>query len=127
MRRMVTVGANGVQTMPTRNPMQLGVIGLGRMGANIARRLMRDGHTCVVYDVNPGAVAALEQDGSTVVVRASMTAADRGGCPRPGAEQRPLLRLRLTRSRRLRGQGAVGHAQGLRWPRREEHLTSAAT
>ncbi len=29
--------------------MQLGVIGLGRMGADIARRLVRDGHTCVVY------------------------------------------------------------------------------
>ena len=33
--------------------MQLGMIGLGRMGANIVRRLMRDGHTCVVYDVTP--------------------------------------------------------------------------
>ncbi|MEV6010065.1 phosphogluconate dehydrogenase (NAD(+)-dependent, decarboxylating) [Streptomyces sp. NPDC051976] len=45
--------------------MQLGVIGLGRMGANIARRLMRDGHSCVVYDVNPQAVAALEKEGAT--------------------------------------------------------------
>jgi 6-phosphogluconate dehydrogenase len=45
--------------------MQLGVIGLGRMGANIARRLMRDGHSCVVYDVNPEMVAALEKDGAT--------------------------------------------------------------
>ncbi len=35
--------------------MQLGMIGLGRMGANIVRRLMRDGHTCVVYDVSPDA------------------------------------------------------------------------
>ena len=34
--------------------MQLGMIGLGRMGANIVRRLMRDGHDCVVYDVGPG-------------------------------------------------------------------------
>ena len=33
--------------------MQLGVIGLGRMGANIVRRLTRDGHTCVVYDRDP--------------------------------------------------------------------------
>jgi 6-phosphogluconate dehydrogenase len=33
--------------------MQLGMIGLGRMGANIVRRLMRDGHDCVVYDVGP--------------------------------------------------------------------------
>ncbi|MEV7339534.1 phosphogluconate dehydrogenase (NAD(+)-dependent, decarboxylating) [Streptomyces sp. NPDC093544] len=51
--------------MPTSSPMQIGVIGLGRMGANIARRLMRDGHSCVVYDVNPEAVAALEKDGAT--------------------------------------------------------------
>ena len=33
--------------------MQLGMIGLGRMGANMVRRLMRAGHECVVYDVNP--------------------------------------------------------------------------
>jgi len=44
--------------------MQLGMIGLGRMGANIVRRLMRDGHTCVVYDVDPGAVAALAAEGA---------------------------------------------------------------
>jgi 6-phosphogluconate dehydrogenase len=45
--------------------MQLGMIGLGRMGANIVRRLMRDGHTCVVYDVSPGAVTALAAEGAT--------------------------------------------------------------
>ena len=39
--------------------MQLGMIGLGRMGANIVRRLMRDGHECVVYDVNAATVADL--------------------------------------------------------------------
>ena len=44
--------------------MELGIVGLGRMGANIARRLMRDGHTCVVYDVNPEATAALAKDGA---------------------------------------------------------------
>ena len=38
--------------MATDNPMQLGMVGLGRMGANLVRRLMRDGHHCVVYDVN---------------------------------------------------------------------------
>src|SRR5215213_5671650 len=46
-------------------PMQLGMIGLGRMGANIVRRLMRDGHTCVVYDVSPDAVATLVAEGAT--------------------------------------------------------------
>ncbi|MBK6921895.1 MAG: decarboxylating 6-phosphogluconate dehydrogenase [Deltaproteobacteria bacterium] len=45
--------------------MQLGMIGLGRMGANMVRRLMRAGHTCVVYDVNPAAVAALVAEGAT--------------------------------------------------------------
>lgn len=45
--------------------MQLGMIGLGRMGANMVRRLMRAGHTCVVYDVNAGAVKALEEEGAT--------------------------------------------------------------
>jgi 6-phosphogluconate dehydrogenase len=44
--------------------MQLGMIGLGRMGANLVRRLMRDGHRCVAYDVNAGAVESLEADGA---------------------------------------------------------------
>ena len=50
--------------MPTDKPMQLGMIGLGRMGANLVRRLMRDGHRCVAYDVNADAVKALEADGA---------------------------------------------------------------
>src|SRR6476620_10131231 len=41
------------------------MIGLGRMGANLVRRLMRDGHECVVYDVNADAVAELAGDGAT--------------------------------------------------------------
>jgi 6-phosphogluconate dehydrogenase len=40
------------------------MIGLGRMGANIVRRLMRDGHECVVYDVNEAAIAQLESEGA---------------------------------------------------------------
>ena len=44
--------------------MQLAMIGLGRMGANIVRRLMRDGHECVVYDVNEAAIAQLEGEGA---------------------------------------------------------------
>ena len=51
--------------MTTEHPMQLGMVGLGRMGANLVRRLMRDGHRCVVYDVNPDAVTALEAEGAT--------------------------------------------------------------
>lgn len=45
--------------------MQLGMVGLGRMGANMVRRLTSAGHTCVVYDVNPDAVKALESEGAT--------------------------------------------------------------
>jgi 6-phosphogluconate dehydrogenase len=45
--------------------MQLGMVGLGRMGANLVRRLMRDGHECVVYDVNADAVAELVGEGAT--------------------------------------------------------------
>ncbi len=44
--------------------MQAGVIGLGRMGGNITRRLMQDGHQCVVYDRDPGAVSDLVEDGA---------------------------------------------------------------
>jgi 6-phosphogluconate dehydrogenase len=45
--------------------MQLGMIGLGRMGANLVRRLMRDGHECVVFDVSADAVKAMEGEGAT--------------------------------------------------------------
>ena len=45
--------------------MQLGMVGLGRMGANLVRRLMAAGHTCVVYDVSDQAVKALEAEGAT--------------------------------------------------------------
>jgi 6-phosphogluconate dehydrogenase len=50
--------------MTTDTPMELGMVGLGRMGANLARRLMRDGHRCVVYDVSPGAVEELGAEGA---------------------------------------------------------------
>ncbi len=50
--------------MPTDTPMQLGMIGLGRMGANLVRRLMRDGHRCVAYDRNPDAVKSLAAEGA---------------------------------------------------------------
>jgi 6-phosphogluconate dehydrogenase len=51
--------------MATDKPMQLGMIGLGRMGSNLVRRLMRDGHHCVAYDVSAGAVKTLEGEGAT--------------------------------------------------------------
>lgn len=45
--------------------MQLGMIGLGRMGANMVRRLMKGGHECVVFDMNPGNVAQLGKEGAS--------------------------------------------------------------
>ena len=50
--------------------MQLGMVGLGRMGANLVQRLVRDGHGCVVYDVNATAVEKLV--GDRVVAAASL-------------------------------------------------------
>ena len=43
----------------------IGMVGLGRMGANLVRRLMRDGHPCFVLDRDPDAVAALVAEGAT--------------------------------------------------------------
>jgi 6-phosphogluconate dehydrogenase len=45
--------------------MQLGMIGLGRMGSNMVRRLMRGGHECVVFDLNPENIKTLEGEGAT--------------------------------------------------------------
>src|SRR4051812_20750333 len=45
--------------------MQIGVVGLGRMGANISRRLMKGGHTSVVWDANQAAIDSLGKDGAT--------------------------------------------------------------
>jgi len=45
--------------------MQLGMIGLGRMGSNMVQRLMKAGHECVVYDIHAEAVQALVQEGAT--------------------------------------------------------------
>ncbi|QDP94762.1 decarboxylating 6-phosphogluconate dehydrogenase [Microlunatus elymi] len=45
--------------------MQLGMVGLGRMGANIVRRLMHGGHECVVFDTNPDSVKNLAAEGAT--------------------------------------------------------------
>ena len=44
---------------------QLGMVGLGRMGANLVRRLMRDGHECVVYNRAPAPIEQLASEGAT--------------------------------------------------------------
>ncbi len=51
--------------MATATPVQLGMVGLGRMGANLVRRAMRDGHRCVAYDVSADIVDALAAEGAT--------------------------------------------------------------
>ncbi|HEV3213442.1 MAG TPA: decarboxylating 6-phosphogluconate dehydrogenase [Acidimicrobiales bacterium] len=68
--------------MTTTTPLALGMVGLGRMGANLVRRLTRDGHRCVAYDHTPATVAALEQEG---VEGASTLAALVAALPRPRA------------------------------------------
>src|SRR6516164_8358832 len=45
--------------------MQLGMVGLGRMGANMVRRLIRGGHECVAYDLDPENVARVAKEGAT--------------------------------------------------------------
>jgi 6-phosphogluconate dehydrogenase len=54
--------ATGKDTLVSNS--ELGIVGLGRMGANIARRLMRAGHRCVVHDVDEGAIERLAAEGA---------------------------------------------------------------
>jgi 6-phosphogluconate dehydrogenase len=51
--------------------MQLGMVGLGRMGANMVRRLLRAGHACVAYDHNEAAVEAAARDGAAAAASRS--------------------------------------------------------
>jgi 6-phosphogluconate dehydrogenase len=51
----------------TDRPTSLGMVGLGRMGSNLVRRLMRDGHPCVGFDVDPAAVGSIAAEGATGV------------------------------------------------------------
>jgi 6-phosphogluconate dehydrogenase len=62
--------------------MQLGMIGLGRMGANIVRRLVKDGHECVVYDHNPDAVKAMAGEDKITGVSSVSELADKLAKPR---------------------------------------------
>jgi len=60
--------------------MQLGIIGLGRMGGNIARRLMLNGHTTVVYDRNEAFVKGLSGEGATGVADLAGLEIGRASC-----------------------------------------------
>src|SRR5271156_6400901 len=62
--------------------MQLGMIGLGRMGANIVRRVVKDGHECVVYDHDPDAVKAMAGEDSTTGVSSLAELAEKMTTPR---------------------------------------------
>jgi 6-phosphogluconate dehydrogenase len=62
--------------------MQLGMIGLGRMGANIVRRVAKDGHECVVYDHNPDAVKAIAGEDRITPVSSLSNMADKLTKPR---------------------------------------------
>ena len=62
--------------------MQLGMIGLGRMGANIVRRVVKDGHECVVYDHNADAVKAMAGEDNITGVSSLSELAEKLGTPR---------------------------------------------
>ncbi len=62
--------------------MQLGMIGLGRMGANIVRRVVKDGHECVVYDHNPDAVKAMAGEENVTGVSSYSELAEKLDAPR---------------------------------------------
>ena len=115
--------------------MQLGMVGLGRMGANIVRRLMRDGHECVVFDANPESIKQLEDEGATggstleefvsklekpravwVMIPAGITGRDRRPgrrAPRRGRHHHRRRQLQLPR-RRPPGREAAGAGHPLR-------------
>ena len=68
--------------------MQIGVIGLGRMGGNMTRRLMKAGHHCVVFDANIEPREALAKDGATAVRSLEDVVKELGEKPRAGSPKR---------------------------------------
>ena len=70
--------------------MQIGMIGLERMGANMTRRLMRAGHACVVYARRPGSVERLVAEGASATLLPAPSAAN--AAPVPGAFDVPTGR-----------------------------------
>src|SRR5579875_4005903 len=62
--RRLDRGAAAAPCRKGATPMQVGMVGLGRMGANMVRRLLRAGHQCVVFDVSPAAVKTLADEGA---------------------------------------------------------------
>ena len=95
-----------------RNMMQLGMVGLGRMGGNIVRRLMRRGHQCVVFDQNP---AAIEVACQAKAPRRRTTSGISVAAAREAA--RGLGDAAGRRDHRARGDAAWRHC----WSRRHHH------
>ena len=62
---MAAIRYAGLEDHCGEHAMQIAMVGLGRMGANMAPRLMKGGHDCVVYDRDPQAVARLVAEGAT--------------------------------------------------------------
>jgi len=62
---MAAIRYAGLEDHCSEHAMQIAMLGLGRMGANMAPRLMKGGHDCVVYDRDPQAVARLVAEGAT--------------------------------------------------------------
>ena len=60
--------------------MQMGMVGLGRMGANMVRRLLKGGHECVVFDVSPAAVKELAKEGAIGASSQSTTSPPSSSC-----------------------------------------------
>ena len=119
-----------------RIAMQLGMIGLGRMGANMVRRLQQRGHDCVAFDMNPAAVAAAAKDGAAgaasleeLVAKTERAARDlddgAGRGRRPGARQ-PASAARARRRRHRRRQLVLPrrHPPRQRSSRRRTSITS---
>src|SRR2546422_11660821 len=92
--------------------MQVGMVGLGRMGANMARRLIRDGHEIVGYASDPAGVKAITADGGT----GTTTLADLVRAPRPPCLEwamRPVASpSHATREPRAKRPSARGRATG---------------
>ena len=103
--------------------MQLAMIGLGRMGANMVRRLIKDGHQCVVFDMSPKAVAELVREKAL-----DDQSRDRRGRAGSGAFDRALRTFQLARRGELRRQAALRHALRIwRSPGEKRGLTATPT
>ncbi|MBU0498445.1 MAG: decarboxylating 6-phosphogluconate dehydrogenase [Gammaproteobacteria bacterium] len=87
--------------------MQIAMVGLGRMGANMARRLMRDGHDCLVYDRDPQAVARLVAEGASGVASLAELA-DKLAPPRAAWIMVPAGDITENAVRELAGHFAAG-------------------